>query len=259
MQITIVGSGTVVPHPERVCASYYVEMDDSRILLDCGPGAMHHMARFDLSWDCLTHVILSHFHTDHIGDLPILLFALKYGVATPRKDPLTIVGPEGTRLLLERLAAAFGDYMLDPGFPLGITEVTAGTIVRLGGTARILCHPTPHTEHSLAYRIESGAKVLGYTGDTGLSEELGRFFQGVDLLIAECSLPDELAMDTHLTPTRVAAIARIAEPDRLILTHVYPQLPAAELPRLVRQAGWTGSIVIAEDGMRLTVDDAPPL
>ena len=107
MDITVVGSGTVVPSPDRVCASYFVANGDLRILLDCGPGALHHMARFAVPWSGLTHVVLSHFHNDHIGDLPILLFALKYGLPEPRREPLTIVGPVGTSDLLQRLANAW--------------------------------------------------------------------------------------------------------------------------------------------------------
>lgn len=253
MDLTVIGSGTVVPHAERVCASYFVEAGDARILLDCGPGAVHHLARFGAPWDRITHAVVSHFHTDHIGDLPTLLFALRYGLAAQRHEPLTILGPAGLEPLLDRLAAAFGTYMRDPGFELAVRELAHGSELDLGGSVRLRAHATPHTDASLAYRLETADATLAYTGDAGFSEELGAFLGGTDLLIAECSLPDALAMDSHLTPSRVAALARIAQPQHLLLTHIFPPLEGEDLPRLVRQAGWTGPIEVAYDGLRLRV------
>lgn len=253
MDLTVIGSGTVVPHAERVCSSYFVKAGDARLLLDCGPGAVHHLARFGVGWDRLTHVIVSHFHTDHIGDLPALLFALKYGLAQPRREPLTIAGPLGMKALWQRFAEAFGEYMRDPGFKLTIRELTDGRELDVAGSIRLRAHATPHTDASLAYRVETAGATLAYTGDTGFSEELGAFLRQTDLLIAECSLPDRLAMESHLTPSRVAALARIAEPRRLLLSHVFPQLEGQDIAALVRQAGWSGDVDIAHDGMQLHV------
>lgn len=253
MRVTIVGSGTVVPDPERVCSSYYVETGGVHILLDCGPGAVHHLARFGLPWGELTHIALSHFHTDHVGGLPFLLFALRYALREPRKEPLTVVGPFGMLGFAERLAAAFGGHVLDPGFPVRYRDLTPGEPFELDAGVSLRAHATPHTETSVAYRLESPSRSLGYTGDTGSSDELGAFLAGVDLLIAECSLPDAAAIETHLSPSRVAELARSAQPRRLVLTHVYPELQAQDLVALVRAGGWEGETVIARDGLTFTV------
>jgi ribonuclease BN (tRNA processing enzyme) len=250
MELTVVGSGTVVPHGEQVCACLYLETRHVRLLLDCGPGATHHMARFGVPWQRLTHVAVTHFHNDHFGDLPILLFALKHGVREPRREPLVILGPAGIEDRMERLAAAFGDHLRDPGFPLEVHAL--GPDDAVGGLA-LHTHPTPHTDESLAFRIEQEGRSLGYTGDTGPSAALGAFFHGVDLLVAECSVPDEQAMPTHLTPASVAGLARAAQPGELLLTHIHPQLDRAVLPSLVRQAGWDGRLRVAQDGARLVV------
>ena len=94
---------------------------------------------------------------------------------------------------------------------------------------------------------------MGYTGDTDQHVDVGSFLQAVDLLISECSLPDELAMEGHLTPTRVAALARVALPKRIMLTHMYPQLPRSEVVELIRKAGWEGEMILAEDGLRVAL------
>ena len=253
MELTVVGSGTAAPEPDRAAACYMVRVAPSTILLDCGPGALHNMARFGLPWQHITHLCISHFHTDHIGDVPALLFALKYTQLPPREDPLTVYGPKGLRKLFRKLAAAFGDYIEDPGFPLEIVEMKPGVRLGLNDVAHVSAAPTPHTDASVAYRIERAERALGYTGDTGHHVDVGAFLQNLDLLIAECSLPDELAIESHLTPSRVAALARVALPRRILITHVYPQLDRTAVIDLVRKEGWEGEMLMAEDGMKLEI------
>jgi ribonuclease BN (tRNA processing enzyme) len=73
----------------------------------------------------------------------------------------------------------------------------------------------------------------------------------VDVLVAECSLPESLAWERHMTPAGIAALARAVAPGRLVLTHVYPQLDRNALPALVRGAGWDGEVMVADDGLTL--------
>lgn len=247
MRLTIVGSGTAAPESDRVCSGYWVDAGGTRVLMDCGPGVVHHLARFGLPWDRLDHLLISHFHTDHIGDIPMLLFAMKWGVPASRERPLTVWGPAGLRDRLRRMAEAFGDHVTDPGFPVEIRELEPGQS-GLAGDVALETIRTPHTDESLAYRLETEDAALGYTGDTGPSEDVARFLAGTHILIAECSLPDEDAIDTHLTPSRLAAMASVAMPGRLVVTHVYPQQAGRDLVGLLRSAGWTGETVRAHDG-----------
>jgi ribonuclease BN (tRNA processing enzyme) len=251
MKLTVVGSGTAAPEPERVCAAFLVETRETRVLLDCGPGAVHHLARFRLPWSRVDHLVVSHFHNDHIGDVPMLLFALKWGTEERRTAPLTIWGPAGTAERLEGMAAVFGDHVADPGFPVAVRELEPGDTAGLGDLA-LAAAPTPHTPESLAFRLRSaGGATVGYTGDTGPSDEVARFLEGVDLLVAECSVPDEDAMEIHLTPATLAAMARTATPGQLLVTHVYPKLARQDVLGLVAAAGWAGRTRRAEDGLAL--------
>ncbi len=260
MRVTILGSGTVVADAAHVCASCYVEVGDSahvegaaRLLLDCGPGATHRMAGLGIDWSALSHVAVTHFHTDHIGDLPFLFFALTYGLARPRAEPLALFGPAGTMVRLRALADALGSYVLHPGVRLNVQELGGGHEADLVRGLRIRAYKTRHTDESIAYRVETDGAVLGYTGDTGPDPGLGHWLRGVHTLVTECSLPDDAAMDRHLTPTSVAQLARAAAPARLVLTHVYPQLDRDALPSLVAAAGWTGELIVADDGTTFEV------
>lgn len=251
MRLTVAGSGTAAPEQARVCSGYFVEHGDLRILLDCGPGVVHHLARFGLPWTALDHVAISHFHNDHLGDLPMLLFALKWGAERRRTAPLTVWGPAGLRQRLVRLAEALGDHVADPGFPLEVRELGPGVSAALAAGVELRTAKTPHTDESLAFRLTAAGSTLGYTGDTGPSDEVARFLAGCDALIAECSLPDDDAIPTHLSPTTLAALARTAAPTRLIVTHVYPSLDVRDPLGLLAAAGWDGAATRAEDGLRL--------
>jgi ribonuclease Z len=114
MRLVAVGTGTAVPEHDRGGSCFYLEDKGSRLLIDCGPGAVQGLARWDLPWKSLTDLVITHFHADHIGALPGIFFALKHGIMPARSEPLAVWGPSGTRRLFSRLASAVGEWVLDP-------------------------------------------------------------------------------------------------------------------------------------------------
>ncbi len=260
MRATVIGSGTLAPSPDRASPCHLIEHDDLALLLDAGPGAVHGLARHGKPWWALTHVVFSHYHTDHFGDLPHLIFALRHAAPAPRRLPLRILGPPGLRDRMQALRAAHGEFIVRPGFPVTLHEIgpepfPAGD--RGGAVLRFA--PTPHADHSLAVRIDArcpaggGALSAGYTGDTGPAPELGDFFAQVDLLISECAWPDPPPAAGHLTPRTVAELAIRARPRTLALTHIQPPLDPGAVPSLVRAAGYDGSVICAHDGQSFRI------
>jgi ribonuclease BN (tRNA processing enzyme) len=248
---TVVGCGTVVPEADRSCSAYLLDTGAVRLLLDCGPGTVRSLARVGADWSGLTDIWISHFHTDHTGDLPGLMFALTYGLLPEtRAMPLTIWGPAGTRAMLEGYAAATGPLMLEPGFPVEVREVEPGADLVLAPGLRLRTMSTPHTDESLALRLDAGGFALTYSGDSGSAVDLGGFARGSDLFVCECSLPDDLVGDNHLSPSAVAGFAREAAPGVLLLTHVYPQFRAAADVAALVAAGYAGRVEMATEGWR---------
>jgi ribonuclease BN (tRNA processing enzyme) len=254
MRLVIVGSGTAAPHAERAASGFHLETGGLSMLLDCGPGVLHHMARFNVEWPHLTHLLITHFHNDHIGDVPALFFAWRYGTLPARSAPLHLLAPKGMKKKLKHMARAMGEHVTEPGFEVTVDELEGGAERLLNDVVHLKTLRTPHTKESLAFRIDSPDGSFGYTGDTGYSEEVSALMSRVDVLVMECSLPDDQAMDSHLTPTRVARMAQQANPGALVLTHVYPQLDRATLAEQVRDAGWAGDTVLAVDGMIIEGD-----
>ena len=93
------------------------------------PRALHGMARERLAWPALSHLLVTHFHTDHVGDLAAILWALRHGVRPERvEQPLVLLGPRGLRAHLDALATAHGGHVHDPGFPVEVRELAGGDV-----------------------------------------------------------------------------------------------------------------------------------
>jgi ribonuclease BN (tRNA processing enzyme) len=217
------------------------------LLLDCGSGVVHRLAQLGLPWTQITHVALTHFHADHISDLAMLCYAFRYGQLPARSAPLCIVGPVGTRSLLDRLAVVFGTWMHAPGYPLQVVEQVPGQSLGLGEHVMLTSRTVPHTPESVAYSIATATCRIVYTGDCGFDASVGEWASDCDVLLTECSLPDAMAIASHLTPSQAGALAAIAKPRLLVLTHFYPPVEAVNITALVAEQ-FNGQLVLATDG-----------
>src|SRR3989441_853647 len=127
MDLVTVGTGTVAPSATRTSACHWVSRGRLKILLDCGPGALHRLAQFGLPWPEVTHVVLSHFHPDHWaeprpGALGRRVRPAARGVLAPRGDgrrepPHT--NPRGRAGPRSRRQAARLDPLLSSGRNFG--------------------------------------------------------------------------------------------------------------------------------------------
>ena len=252
MEVVVLGSGTIAPNKNRTASAYWVTAGNVRLLLDCGPGMLYRAATFDIPWHEVSHVAITHFHPDHWSELPALLFALRWGIEPPRIEPLSLIGPSGFRRRLNLLAAPLGDWVLEPGYPLRITEIEPGTSEMLDDSTAIEACSTPHTDESLAYAVRDKDVRFVYTGDTGPSEALAEWAAECSLLLAECSLPDDRAIDIHLTPSRAGALGRAARTKHLVLTHFYPVFGDSN-PAEIAAREFGGPVTAAHDGDRFTV------
>jgi ribonuclease BN (tRNA processing enzyme) len=252
MELCVLGTGTVAPSPKRTAAASWVEAGPVRLLLDCGAGTLHRAALFQIPWPTVTHVAISHFHLDHWGELPMLLFSLRHGTLPPRSSPLMLMGPRGLVTRLTLLAGVYGDWLLNADFDLQIRELAPGEAAPLAAEVTLETCKTAHTPESLAFAVRHRGSRLVYTADTGMSDDLGRWAHPCDLLLAECSLPDRDAMEIHLTPSQVGRLARMAGARRLVLTHFYPQIEGTD-PAAVAAKAFGGEVVAARDGDRFVI------
>jgi ribonuclease BN (tRNA processing enzyme) len=252
MEITVVGSGTVVPRLERRQSCVVVETGSEMLVFDLGSGAMRGMLHANLDPFAVDRVFFTHFHPDHTVDVVPLLFSIKYGAEEERTRPLYLTGPEPFRDFWDSVTNVWGEWMLGD-YLTEISELPheCPSPLDLSG-----CHlswaPAEHRPESIAYRLETSSGVFVYTGDTEYSESVVELARGVHTLLVECSFPDDSPVPGHLTPSSVARIASDAGVERVVLTHTYPSVDNALLvPEVAR--GYAGEVIVAEDGLRFSV------
>lgn len=254
MRLTTLGTGTVALTPARVCAGHYVEAGAVRLLMDCGSGICHRLVEHGVPWSDITHVAFTHFHTDHVSDYATLVQAWRYGQLPKRSAPLTVVGPVGTEDLVARIAVMHGEWVKAPGFPVTIVELAPGASHDLGDGVTLSVTKVPHTAESVAVSVTRGGRRLVYAGDMSYDPMLAEWARGADLLLLECSLPEEMAVESHLTPAQCGAIAAAALPRHLVLTHFYPPVERVDV-RAIVGAHYAGPISLAEDGARFEMEE----
>ncbi|MDB4878798.1 MAG: hypothetical protein JWL60_244 [Gemmatimonadetes bacterium] len=254
MRLTTLGTGTVALSPERVCAGHLLQAGAVQLLMDCGSGICHRLAGHALPWGGITHVAFTHFHTDHIGDFATLVQAWRYGQRPPRSEPLTVVGPVGTGDLLARIATMHGAWVLAPGFPVTVVELAPGASHDLGDGVALSVARTRHSAESVALSVTRGRARVVYTGDTGYDPMLAEWARGTDLLLCECSLPEQMSMPEHMTPAQCGALAAAALPRHLVLTHFYPPVERTDVRGTIA-AHYAGPVTLADDGSVFEIEE----
>jgi ribonuclease BN (tRNA processing enzyme) len=255
MRLTVLGSGTSVPHPRRASSSHWLETAGGTVMLDCSAPAAHRAAGEGFDWAALDAVWISHFHLDHAGGLAPFLFGTKYAPQTQgRRKPLTIYGPAGLEKLLRAFDAADDYGLLKQPFPITTKEVAPDESFDILPGVRAETFSTPHTGESLAVKITdtSDGASLVYTSDTGYAEALADFASGVSLFLMECSFRAEKPVDTHLVLSEAMRLASRARPGRAVLSHLYPEWDGHDLEAEAREF-WDGETLEARDGLRLEI------
>jgi len=249
--VTILGSGTCVPSLERSSCSVLVEAEDSKILIDCGPGTMRRLLENGTEIYDISHILISHFHPDHTGELMSFLFANKYPDGFRREIPLSIIGGSGLSEFYGGHKKIYGEWIDIVPNILNLIEIDKNNRSKEFNDFTLEMIPVEHNEESLAFKIigEKGTSLI-YSGDTDYCSNLIDIAGDTDLLICESSLPDELKVKGHLTPSEAGEIASKANVKQLLLTHFYPECDKADIEKQCRR-NYKGPLIIGKDLMKI--------
>ncbi len=255
MKLTVLGSGSSVPHSKRSSSAYWLETSGGSVLLDFSAAAIGRMAQEDCDWANLDAVWLSHFHLDHIGGLAPFLFGTKHAPEMQaRTKPLRIFGAQGLKRLLKSFDAANDYKLFEQPFPVEIREVEPLETFGILSGVEAVAMKTPHTDESLAIHIrDRDDKTLVFTSDTGFEKSLGAFARNVDLFVLECSFFKDKPAEKHLELAEAMFLVRYAKPKKAMLTHFYAEWDTVDFQREAAKFSPPCEVIEACDGLCLVV------
>lgn len=275
IEITLLGTGSPLPDPERAGPSTLVRAGGHTFLFDAGRGVGLRLAAAAAPAGALSAVLLTHLHSDHITDLNDLVTG-RWITGFPVARALPVIGPVGTRGVVDAILAMLApdisyrlahhdDLTAGPGVEVSEVEASeaAGGVVWEDEAAdvRILAEPTDHrpVEPTLGYRIEHGGRAVVIGGDGVPCDGLDRLCAGADAYV-QTVLRDDLVsavplqrfldtIDYHSTVRQAGETAARAGVGTLVLTHQVPApAPGTEDEWIALAAeAFDGTIVCGRD------------
>jgi ribonuclease BN (tRNA processing enzyme) len=185
-------------------------------------------------------MLFSHFHIDHSGDFPALVFSSWFG---NRTRPLPVYGPPGNEYMpstTEFVHDLFSDphgawrylsEMVDPGqtdsYKLQPHDVVAGStplvVLRNGDMALYAVRVIHGAFPALAWRVQMGGKRIVFSGDTnGDGDGLTQLALNADLFVAHNAVPEGatgVERRLHMPPSVIGVTAANAHVRQLVLSH----------------------------------------
>ncbi len=271
-RIVMLGSGTPNPEPDRSGPALLIVARGTPYAVDAGPGLVRRAQQATLDGipgtdpARITVAFLTHLHSDHTVGLPDLIHT---GRIAGRRGPLQVIGPPGTRRMVDHLTEAWREDIrireggLEPS--KGPWWRTEGRDVRPGVVWRdsnltVTAFAVPHANWPLAlgYRVEAADRVIVVSGDAQPSDAVVEACNGCDVLIHEVyslerwkqRTPDWQAYHAgaHTSTAELAALATRARPKLLVLYHQLLWGATHEaLVAELRAAGYAGAVVSARD------------
>lgn len=248
VRVTVLGSGDPFASGGRMQSAVLLDgAAAGRYLIDCGATVLLGLARSAIDPDTIDAVLISHFHGDHFGGLPLLVLALAANrdrARPPRTRPLTIAGPVGTAQRLHEAMALFRwDDALAAVHERNLLRFVELRPQQHAVAAALQIEPfaAVHTPEALMFRLTLAGRTIAYSGDTAWTEAIVPLSAGADLFICQTytfSSPQQ----TMLSHAELMAQRGRLRCKQVLLTHI-----GAEMQRHRDEAGE----LVAEDGMTL--------
>jgi ribonuclease BN (tRNA processing enzyme) len=226
IRLTVLGSCGTYPAAGRACSGYLLEAPapdgrtrPTRVWADTGSGSLSNLLRL-ATLDQVDAVWLSHLHVDHVTDLPVAYYTLKFG--QPRRPTrLPVFGPPGWAEHIERFLTIDTSRSVRDMFE--VHELFDGDDVQVG-RLNLRAVATRHSVETYGVRAASATATVSYSADSGPCDGLGHLADRSDLFLCEAAWPDRPpeAEMIHCTPAEAGHWAARGGARRLVLTHIRP-------------------------------------
>jgi ribonuclease Z len=284
MRVTLLGTGTPNPHPERFGPATLVEAGSQRLLFDAGRGVTIRLNQLGIPMREVTGVFITHFHSDHLVGLADLWLI---GWLPPnygrRQVPLRIWGPSGLSKITAGMEEAYSTDIAirvkDEALPrsaatFDVNEYSEGGVIFEHEGVTVTSFEVNHGElikPAYGYRVDYAGRSVVISGDTRFDENVIKAAKGADLLVHEVvAIPEALfavnpAMKRveahHTTAEEVGTVMSEAKPRLGVLTHYVltsgPGIPPATREEVLERvkARYSGPVVAGHDLMAISVGE----
>ncbi|MCR6095676.1 MBL fold metallo-hydrolase [Salipaludibacillus agaradhaerens] len=241
MKVTVIGYWGAYPEANEATSSFLVEEGETKVLLDCGSGAVAQLQN-KIELKELDAVILSHYHHDHMADLGVLTYSRIVDISLEKTDrPLQIFAHNYDK-------EAFDSLGNDTYTSVVAYNESTPLII---GPLKVSFQKTAHPVTCYAMKVESQLtnKVLVYTADTAFEESLIPFAEKANLLIAETSFyaGQDGRKFGHMTSEEVAKLATASQAQSVLLSHL-PHFGFHHQLKSEVQRGYSREVNLASSG-----------
>ncbi|MFJ9833837.1 MBL fold metallo-hydrolase [Streptomyces sp. NPDC101169] len=164
--------------------SFLVDAGSTRLMLDVGLNPGHSLATHAIPLTTVTHVFLSHSHSDHMQGFANLVFTRdaqqrQHGPA-PRLNVIACSADLG------RAQSLLEIFYPERKFDVDWTAVAPGSTIGLNDF-EMTFFATEHTVPGLgAVLARNSSKLVVYTSDTAACDSVREAAEGAHLLVGEC-------------------------------------------------------------------------
>ena len=242
-KLIFLGTATNVPDDKHENTHMALETEERVVLIDGPANPYSRMLQAKIDVNKLTDIIMTHFHPDHVGGIPLLLMSLGL---SGRKDPLTIYANRHCMENMHRLLESF-EWKMWHFFPVDLKIIPEESGYELLSCSEfsIFSAPVKHFIPSIGLRIEiaNGGPSLAYSGDTAPTDSLYRLAKNADILIHEAAG----ASIGHSSARQAGELAAKSKVRELYLVH-YP-VGGFDYSQLIAEAKevFGGKVFTAED------------
>jgi len=251
-EIIFLGTGggrfTTITQKRRT-AGIRVLGENLNLHLDPGPGALVYSISEGLDPQRLNAIFVSHSHPDHYTDAEVLIEAMTRGMTKRRGLLAASKSVLRGNDVCEPSISKYHQQMVEQ-----LIEAVPNThfqVADLAVSATKACHTDPD---AVGFRFET--KECGdfaYTSDTQYFEGIGRYYEGVRLLMLCVMRPAGKPWEGHMTTEDAIKIVEETHPEQAVLTHLGMQMifhgPVREAKLIEEKTGTP--TVAATDGMRI--------